>query len=1114
MEFTTDINEEDAGDSRERDPTMDVLPNGNIVVAWEQESTTNANIDDTVGIRVLQADGTPVSSEFFPAGGSAASEGGPSIIALSNTKFVYAFFDDAFGISARVVTLDEMTNTLSAGAPVLINSPMRESADLTASVTQLDNGNLAFAFTEFTSGFSNPIVGVRITDSDLNDLSGVVQVSETTVSTPLNANISADGNQITVVWVQNLPSPSFTPTLRGFAFTANNDGTIPPLMRGDITLDAGAASLAGRNRGTEKLANGDLVIAFNSDTTPDPDGGGPVDPGDVLRGVVYSHDLATVRQGPFDISQNPQDVGASLPSLVAFPGGGFGAAYQYSPDNTQIDVQFRVFDNTYSPVGNQMLVNDASASAGNTDDFRPVAELVSADGDVTVIWTRETGSSGGNDMLRGRLLADQDPNPVAANTPPVVSNAIADDTVNEGDADAIFDLTSVFSDAEDNDADLTYAVDSNTGSTVVGAAVNNSTDQLTLDFDNGAIGAATIVVSATDSGGLSVTDSFTITVNDSTAPTAVAQNIMVQLDLSGNASIVAGDVDGGSTDNVAIASLSVSPSNFDGTDVGPNSVTLTVTDTSGNQSMASPIVTIVDVTPPLVDGSQGFSYAENQAANFAIGTVLASDNAIAPDGVSSNVTGFNIVSGNASGFFAIDASGNLTLTAAGAAAASAANDFETGANMFTLGITATDSSDNTSATEDVTVSVTDLDETPPAKPPAPDLIAASDTGVSDQDDVTADNTPTFSVAGEANSMISLVSSIDGPVGAGMADALGMTTITASLVMDGTHQFTVTSTDQAGNVSMVSDPLQVVIDSNAPDAPTGLDLRPISDTGIASDDNVTMDDTPAVSGSAEANGMVTITSDLDGIVGMTNASGGGAFALTLDQLTEGVHNLTATVSDAAGNPSPASVPLTVAIDLTPPTLSAVDLIDASDTGNPMDDITEDGTPTIEFTAEAGSMVEVDFGDGAGFQPAGMGTGAAQQETLGTAYAADGPKTIQVRATDLAGNVTLETLGITVFRQKPPLATDDAAIVSEDGPPVAIGVLANDLDPNADAISLTSVARPGPSARSASRAGWRPTTRTASSRRWPWARPRPTASSIPSPTAGATAIPASSPSPSRV
>lgn len=86
---------------------------------------------------------------------------------------------------------------------------------------------------------------------------------------------------------------------------------------------------------------------------------------------------------------------------------------------------------------------------------------------------------------------------------------------------------------------------------------------------------------------------------DTTPPNAVCQDITVQLDATGNVLITALDVDGGSTDNVAIASYAVNPSAFNCSDTGPNNVILTVTDTSGNTDTCTAVVTVQDTTSPI-----------------------------------------------------------------------------------------------------------------------------------------------------------------------------------------------------------------------------------------------------------------------------------------------------------------------------------------------------------------------------------------------------------------------------------------------------------------------------------------------------------------------------------
>ncbi|MFL0353000.1 HYR domain-containing protein [Xanthomarina sp. GH4-25] len=87
------------------------------------------------------------------------------------------------------------------------------------------------------------------------------------------------------------------------------------------------------------------------------------------------------------------------------------------------------------------------------------------------------------------------------------------------------------------------------------------------------------------------------------APIAVCQDITVQLDATGNATIVATDVDGGSSDPEGLAlTFSVSQNTFDCSNLGANIVTLTVTDAGligGDELMdtCTATVTVVEEAP-------------------------------------------------------------------------------------------------------------------------------------------------------------------------------------------------------------------------------------------------------------------------------------------------------------------------------------------------------------------------------------------------------------------------------------------------------------------------------------------------------------------------------------
>ena len=80
---------------------------------------------------------------------------------------------------------------------------------------------------------------------------------------------------------------------------------------------------------------------------------------------------------------------------------------------------------------------------------------------------------------------------------------------------------------------------------------------------------------------------------DATNPVALCQDITVTLDSEGNASITASQVDDGSYDDDMIVSYSIDQSSFTCDDLGANTVTLTVTDRSGNTASCASTVTII-----------------------------------------------------------------------------------------------------------------------------------------------------------------------------------------------------------------------------------------------------------------------------------------------------------------------------------------------------------------------------------------------------------------------------------------------------------------------------------------------------------------------------------------
>ena len=129
----------------------------------------------------------------------------------------------------------------------------------------------------------------------------------------------------------------------------------------------------------------------------------------------------------------------------------------------------------------------------------------------------------------------------------------------------------------------------------------------------------------------------------------------------------------------------------------------------------------------------------------------------------------------------------------------------------------------------------------------------------------------------------------------------------------------------------------MIDAIAPAAPTTPDLLAPSDTGFSSSDNVTSDATPTfnISG-VESNSTVALLSSVDGVIGTVTVGEGQASCMITPAvaLTQGIHVITATQTDLAGNVSPVSPALApdLTIDTAAPTASVLSPADnATDVG---------------------------------------------------------------------------------------------------------------------------------------------------------------------------------------
>ncbi|MBL4706468.1 MAG: hypothetical protein JKY54_18210, partial [Flavobacteriales bacterium] len=473
-----------------------------------------------------------------------------------------------------------------------------------------------------------------------------------------------------------------------------------------------------------------------------------------------------------------------------------------------------------------------------------------------------------------------------------------------------------------------------TGDVDGGSTDNCSIASYSIDissFTCADIGANSVTLTITDGSGNTSACVATVTVADNTSPLTVCQNLTVFLDGTGNATIAAGDVDGGSTDNCSSLTLSVDISAFTCADVGTNNVTLTATDGSGNSSTCLAVVTVVDNIDPTVL-CQNFTAYLDGTGNATIGTG-------------------NIDAGSTDNCSTVNLSLDIT-------SFTCAN---IGANTVTL--TATDANANTSS---CTATVTVADTTSP---------------------VVACQNKTVYLDGTGNASITT-----GDIDAGSTDncttvTLGLD-ITAFTCADvGTNTVTLTATDGSGNTSICTATVTVA-DTTSP---------------VVACQNLTL--------YLDGTGNATITTgNVDG--GSTDNCSTPTLSVDINAFTcadVGANNVTLTATDGSGNSSTCVAVVTIADTLDPTAVCQNITVNLDGTGNAtittgdIDAGSSDNCSTVTLSLDITSFTCANIG----------------------------ANTVTLTATDASGNTSTCTATVTVADNTNPVVTCQNITVNLDG-----------------------------------------------------------------------------------
>ena len=296
-----------------------------------------------------------------------------------------------------------------------------------------------------------------------------------------------------------------------------------------------------------------------------------------------------------------------------------------------------------------------------------------------------------------------------------------------------------------------------------------------------------------------------------------------------------------------------------------------------------------------------------------------------------------------------------------------------------------------------------LDTIPPAAPVL-DLPAIGDSGVSNTDNITRINPANITGVAEFGSIVQVF--VDGAAkGVVSPDADGNWSFASNTLTEGSHTFTATATDAAGNLSAVSIPLNIIIDTVSP----SLTVVGLIEGSVLKND-ARLSGSADGTGSGLANAQYRFDTSSNRPIALSNT---GTFDQALDWtgIANGSHTLTLILTDVAGNVTEKVFNVTVDRDLVGPVIAAAL---TQDTGSSATDrvtrtagitgTVNDQSPVTAFRARfQGSATWTDVSSNLAVNGS-FNLTAAQLTQIYGATLIDGAYNLELEAVDAYGNVS--------------------------------------------------------------------------------------------------------------
>ncbi|QWT46001.1 Ig-like domain-containing protein [Azospira inquinata] len=972
--------------------TIQVYDNGTLLGSTTADSTgnwsytpTTALTDGPHGITATATNGAGNTSPSTGVYGFSVDTTAP------NAPVIKSVTDDVGAVQGTLhsgATTDDATPTLNGTGEAGATIKLYDGSTLLGSTTVDSNGNWSYTPTQPLTDGAHSLSATQTdvagnTSPSTNNFPFTVDTSS--VSTPTIITVQDSEGPIQGAVPQNGVTDDAHPTLNGTAPA----GTRVKVYDNGVEL----GSVVADSHGYWAYVPSVLTDGPHSFTVTATNSAGTVSPSSSAYGITVD----TVAPAAPVISSLSDDVG-SVQGTVANGGQSDDPTPSLS-GTAEAGATVQVYDNG-------SLLGSTVATSSGTWSYTPATGLTEGAHSFTAVATDVAGNRSGASSAYGVTLDYTAPSGTTGALDP------SSDTGKPGD-NLTSDTTPTVTGAAEAGAKVEVTVNGKTYSTTA-----DSTGHYRVTVPNSDAltdGSYTPSIKVTDAAGNSSTTAGTPFTIDSTAPTgttgalaAVAGNDTGTLGdnlTSDTTPTLTGAAEAGAQVEVTVngktysttadstGHYSITVPNSDALTDGSYTPSIKVTDAAGNSSTtagtpftidhtapAVPVITTVTDDVGAVQGTLHSGATTDDATPTLNGTGEAGATVKLYDG--STLLGSTTV----------DSNGNWTYTPT--------TPLTDGAHS--LSATQTDVAGNTSPSTNNFPFTVDTSSVS-----TPTIITVQDSegpiqGAVPQNGVTDDAHPTLNGTAPAGTTVKVYDN-GVELGSVVADSHGYWAYVPSVLVDGTHSFTVTATNSAGTVSPASSAYGITVDTVAPAAPV---ISSLSDDvgsvqGTVANGGQSDDPTPSLTGTAEAGSTVQIY-DGAALLGSTTADSTGHWSYTpATGLTEGAHSFTAVATDPAGNRSGASSAYGVTLDYTAPSGTTGALDPSSDTGTLGDNLTSDTTPTLTGAAEAGAQVEVTV-NGKTYSTTADSTGHYSITVPNSDALTDGSYTPSIKVTDAAGN----------------------------------------------------------------------------------------------------------------